>query len=61
MFEYLTIMYEVDREEVCFIADWEQHNETDGGKELTNFNHRVGALIENDIVDIVGFMRKYLY
>lgn len=59
--ECLTIMYEFDHEGVCCMAAWEQHNETDGGKKLTDFTHRIGALIENDIVDIVGFMRKHLY
>lgn len=54
-------MYEFDREGVYCMADWEQHNEIDGGEKLTDFTHRIGALIENDIVDIVGFMRKHLY
>ncbi|MDB2123786.1 hypothetical protein PMX40_07255 [Clostridium paraputrificum] len=31
------------------------------GKKLTDFTHKIGNLIENDIEDIVGFMKKHLY
>lgn len=59
--ECSTIMYEFDRYGVCCMAAWEQDDESNEGKKLTDFTNKIGDLIKNDIVDIVGFMKKHLY
>ncbi|GAB6169080.1 hypothetical protein JCM1393_15400 [Clostridium carnis] len=58
--ECSAIMYEFDQNGVCCMAAWEQNNQTKEGQELTNYTHIIGKLIENDIVDIVGFINKHL-
>ncbi len=56
----LFIMFEFVGDELICRCAWDQDNMTQDGQALTDFTHRIANLIENDVIDIVKFMKKHL-
>jgi hypothetical protein len=39
---------------------WNQNNKNDEGEKITDFTFKIKDLVENDVIDIIKFMRKHL-
>ena len=58
----LDILFEFNGDDnVDSLSPWYQNNKNDEGQEMTDFTFKIANLIENDVIDIVKFMRKHLY
>ena len=56
----LFIIFEFVDDELVYKVAWDQDDETPEGQELTDFTHKIAELIENDLVEIVKFMNRYM-
>lgn len=56
----LFIIFEFVGDELVYKVAWDQDDETPEGLELIDFTHKIAELIENDVVDIVKFMNRYM-
>lgn len=59
-FTCLDILFEIDNGEVITLMALNQDTSTPRGEGLVDYTHKVASLIENDIIEIVSFIQKYL-